>query len=393
MTGTEHARLSPSSAHRWMNCPASIRLTAELEQQVGHDIVHSDSPYALEGTQAHAVAEIEASLAFGLNTQAQHDQRLLIWRETVPAEKHDEMLRHAAAYVDLLHGLVNQHPHAQVLLEQRVDTGVPASWGTLDAAIVTPDYLHVVDYKYGMGIPVFANENPQLMLYCIGGLELFDSVCNPETVCMTIHQPRLGHTSHYCLSAQELRQWRDQVVRPAARLALDFENAHFAPSESACRFCPAAGDCRARMEYQTKRDFGNPDSLTPGELGLILADIPDLRRWCDDVENRALRMAYNENVQIPGWKVVRSGGRRQFTDKDKAIETLVEAGYPEEKVSKKSIETLDKLERVVGGGDRLQKILGPLLGKPPGKEALVLADDPRPAINATIDAKNDFKEA
>jgi hypothetical protein len=390
MTGTEHARLSPSAAHRWMQCPASIRLTAELEQQVGHDVVHSENLYALEGTQAHQVAEIEAALAFGLSTQAQHDQRLLVWRETTPAEKHAEMLRHADAYVGLLRGLAENHPHAQVLLEQKVDPGVDAVYGTLDAAIVSPGYLHVVDYKYGMGVPVFATRNPQLMLYCMGGVELFDAISSPETVCMTIHQPRLGHTSHYCLSTEELRQWRDQVVRPAARLALDFDNAYFAPSESACRFCPAAGECRARVEYQTRRDFGNPDALSPEEIGQILTEIPDLRRWADAVENRALHLAYNEGITIPGWKVIRSGGRRELTDQARVIEVLVGAGYPEQKVARKSPRTLGDLERLVGGRNRLQALLGPLLAKKPGKEALVPEDDGRPAINATLDAQSDF---
>lgn len=380
-----HARLSPSSAHRWLQCPASVALAEQVISEHGEQT----STYANEGTQAHEVAEIEASLAFGLITPDKHAERLLAWRDRVPAERHEDMLRHAAAYVDLLRTLAEDKEHAQVMLEQRVDTGVDASWGTLDAAIVSPTHIHIVDYKYGMGIPVDATRNPQLMLYAIGGVELFDAVSTPETVCMTIHQPRIGHTSHYCVPASELRQWRDQVVRPAAALALSGD-AYFAPSESACRFCPAAGECRARVEYMTRRDFGNPDSLTPEEMGEILAQIPDVENWCRAVRERALRLAYSEGIQIPGWKVVRAGGRRAISDQAKAIEVLIDQGYPEEKVSRRSTRTLGELERLVGGKSELGKILGSLLVKNEGKETLVPEQDPRSAINRNVDAEEDF---
>lgn len=384
---SEHARLSPSSAHRWMQCPASVRLSEQVTSVHGE----SSSVYAREGTQAHEVAEIEASLAFGLISKGQHASRLLAWRDTTPDNYHEDMLRHAGAYVELLRKLAADHPHAQVMLEQRASAGVDGVWGTMDAAIVSPDHIHVIDYKYGMGVPVDAFENPQLMFYAIGGVDLFDSISTPETVCMSIHQPRLGHISHYCVSATELRQWRDQRARPAAALAMS-DDAYFAPSDSACRFCPAAGECRARTEFMTRRDFGNPDTLTPAEMGDLLAKIPDLEHWCKAVKERALRLAYNEQTPIPGWKVVRAAGRRAITDQAQAIDALTAFGFDEDEISKRSLKTLADLERVTGGSRALGDILGGLLVKPEGKESLVPEQDSRPAIDSNADAGKDFAQ-
>ena len=90
-----------------------------------------------------------------------------------------------------------------------------------------------------------------------------------ETVTMTVHQPRLDSISHYTIKVKHLKMRREAVVRPAATLALS-PDAYLSPSDTACRFCPAAGQCRARVEYMTKRDFGNPDLLSPEEIGKIL---------------------------------------------------------------------------------------------------------------------------
>lgn len=386
----QHAVLSPSAAHRWLSCPASVRLTAELEQDLGHDVVHSDSPYAAEGTLAHEIAEAEAAYYFGLIDTEEYETRLARWRARTPEAQWEEMLRHAASYVDLLDRMAREQPHSQVRLERRVDTGVPSSWGTLDAAVISSQ-LRIVDYKYGMGIAVDAYENEQLMLYALGAIDLYRDLADFEVVCCTIHQPRIGHTSHFWTTVAELQEWRDQVVKPAAALALSGEG-HFAPSESACRFCPAAGHCRARVEFLTRRDFGNPDVLSPDELGEILHQVPDIENWCKAVRETALHLAYNDGIDIPGWKVVRSGGRRVITDQEAAIESLLEAGFPAPRVSRRSIQTLGALERVVGGKGALSGILGSLLQVQEGKVALVPEDDKRPAIDATADAGRDFKE-
>lgn len=381
-----HAKLSPSSAHRWLECPGSVRLASEMEKA---GVVEGSSVYADEGTMAHTLAEIQASHAFGLIDDTERVGRLRDWANTTPDEYHDEMHECAASYVALLQRLAAEFPHTQVMLEQKVDTGVTASWGTLDAAMVSATHLHIVDYKYGRGIPVDATENPQLMLYALGGLDLFELLGDIETVTMTVHQPRLDSISHYTKKVKDLKMWREAVARPAAALALS-DDAYLSPSDSACRFCPAAGQCRARVEYMTKRDFGNPDMLSPAEIGEILGALPDVRNWAKAVEENALRLAYNDGVKIPGWKCVRSGGQRQFKDEAKAFEILADAGFERDQYARESLQTLAKLDKLVGGKDALSELMGSVLGRSEGRESLVPEDDERDAVTALEDAKKDF---
>lgn len=379
-----HARLSPSSAHRWMRCPGSVHL---VESLYGDNDVHSDSPFAAEGTMAHTIAEILASKHFGLIDHHEYEARFKAWQDSTPSDFWEDMLRHANSYVDLLELSVSHMDGAQVLLEQKVDPAVTAVWGTLDAAVINRDHAQFVDYKYGLGVRVDADANEQLMFYALGALELLSDVFDPITVQLTIHQPRLDHVSHYHTTAKELRGWRDAVARPAAALALSGDG-HFAPSEKACRFCPAAGDCRARMEYMTKRDFGHPDSLTPAELGQALALLPDMSAWAKAIEKRALQITDSGTV-IPGWKRVRSGGRRTILDEDKAIRVLSRNGYVKAQTTRTTLRPLGELEKMVGKA-KLPVLLGPLLAKSEGREALVPEDDPRPEIDANQDAQQEF---
>ncbi len=381
-----HARLSPSSAHRWLECPGSVRLSAEMEKA---GVVEGSSVYADEGTMAHTRAEIEASFVFGQINKTEYKGRLRDWVNTTPDEYHEEMEECAIAYARLLKRLADEFPNSQVMLEQKVDTGVTASWGTLDAGIVSATHLHIVDYKYGKGIPVDAHENPQMMLYALGALDLLELLGDIETVTMTVHQPRLDSISHYTIKVKHLKMWREAVVRPAATLALS-PDAYLSPSGTACRFCPAAGQCRARVEYMTKRDFGNPDLLSPEEIGKILHILPDVRNWAKAVEENALHLAYNDGVKIPGWKCVRSGGQRQFSDQEKAFEILLDAGFEKDQFARESLQTLAKLDKLVGGKDELQRLMGPVLGRSEGRESLVPDDDERDEVSSLVDAKADF---
>lgn len=397
-TVTEHARLSPSSAERWLQCPGSVRLTSQIETGS-----HNDSLYAWEGTLAHRVAEIRASLHFGLISQAKYEERMLHWRDLVIADGHspEEMIRHADAYVELLQSFVDEagkDEEAEILLEKRVDPKVPGSGGTADAIIIYWQVkngkrvrvlrVHIVDYKYGRGVPVWAEDNPQLMLYGLGALEETGDG-DTATVCMTVHQPRLESVSHSCVDAHDLRKWRETTVLPQAKLALG-EDAYLSPSESACRWCPVAGQCTARTQYMTQRDFGNPDLLSPDALGQILDVLPDIEDWCLQVRETALRRAYYDNEDIPGYKVVMSSGRRSIKNHDAAIEALTLAGYDQSEIARVSTKTLGDLETLVGGRKALDLILGSLVVKGQGKESLVRDDDSRPAITALGVAIEDF---
>jgi len=364
-----------------------------------------DSVYAREGTIAHALGEIEASLHFKLITKRQYNTALRAWRKEFDAEKYDdgvleEMQEHIKAYVALIEERLQREPHSRVLLEQRLDTGVPTSWGTSDVVIVSPTHVEIIDLKYGAGLAVSAWGNPQLRLYGLGALDTYGDVLGEtQRVYMTVFQPRLESQSTEDLSPDELRAWRTDTVLPAAELALG-PDAPFGPSESACRWCPAAGICATRTAVATQEDFGTPftdepltpaapEALTPEQLGMVLARIPEIKAWCAAVEAHALDAAYTKGQHIPGWKVVRSNGQRKITDPTAAIQTLIDNGFKAEQVAEFKIKGIGVLEKLLGKKE-FPVVLDGLIGKTEGKESLVPESDNRQAITPAGQAAADF---
>lgn len=379
----EHSRLSPSSAHRWITCPASVLLAEDAGQ-----VPDEDSPYAAEGTRAHVLAEIEASRHFGWIDDLEYKRRKDTWRMTLETEHEEADMQEAAdGYVLRLQQIVDSNPGAVVLLEQRMDTGVPESWGTGDAVIIAPGLIHVVDFKYGTGVEVEAIDNPQLMLYGVAALDTFDIIGEVEDVCVEVHQPRRSHFEVYCLTAADLRAWRDSII-PTAEAALQ-GGAEFGPSEEACRWCPVAGECSARARFIATRDFGEPALLSPEQLAEAKSQIANIRKWCDQVEARALSKAYQDKVKIPGYKVVRSNGRRTVVDPPHAIQVLIDNGFTAEQVAKVSIRSFEDLERLLPK-DELNALLGDLIKKTEGKPTLVPESDKREEINALEEESKAF---
>lgn len=386
----QHAVLSPSSAERWIQCPASVRLS----QQAGPG---TTSIFAEEGTCAHSLGEIEARLAFGMITPAQHVRLVNKWRRDwqrkigLTEEQEEEMAVHCADYVALLKDRMARHPNSTLLLEQRVPTGVPSCWGTSDAVIVSPVHVEIVDLKYGSGTFVMVVGNPQLRLYGVGALEAFgDLLGDTEEVYITVFQPRMENVATEEMTATELRAWRDSII-PVAEEALG-DDAHFGPSEDACRWCPAAGDCRARMEWATQLDFGtSPDRLDNEEIAEALERIPSIMQWCEAVRALALDKAYSKGERIPGWKVVRSGGRRSITDHEAAIDVLVQIGHSLDEVSTRKAKGIGDLEKLLGKAE-FERVLAPYVSKGTGSPSLATEDDDRPAIDPNHEAAKEFGE-
>jgi len=360
---------------------------------------HDESKYAREGTIAHELGEIEARYHFRIDDAATYARKKDQWVVMFEAEEYEagtreEMERHIDRYIELIEERLGMFPHSTVLFEERVDTGVPTCWGTSDTVIVSPTHVEIIDLKYGAGVAVSAIENSQLRLYGLGALDKFgDMLGDTELVRTTVFQPRLGNTSTEEMTADEIRAWREEVARPAAWSAIGGDDkAVFAPSEEACKWCPLAGICRARMEKNTQDDFGaEPDTLTLEELGDILQRTKDIRAWTEAVENFALDAIYSRGMEIPGWKVVRSGGRRTITDATAAIQTLIDAGYTAEQVTDFKPKGLGVLEKLVGK-TQLPEVLGDLLAKTPGKPSLAPEGDKRESISPAGEAAKDFAE-
>lgn len=382
----QHAVLSPSSSERWISCPRSVRLAEALPKQP------ESSPYALEGTIAHDLGYVEARHAFGYTNEAQHTRERNAWRKKwdVTEEQEEEMATHIEGYVAFLKSFATED-EAVVLLEQRLDTGIPTCWGTSDAVLASPQRIVIVDLKYGMGVRVKAFENPQLMLYGLGALDTYgDLFDRTEEIVLAIYQPRINHTDTYRLSASDLRNWRDKII-PIAEMALS-DNAPFGPSENACRWCPMSGQCRAQLEWATAEDFTvTPDTLSNAEIGRVLQDIPAIEAWCAAVKNLALDKAYSRQEHVPGYKVVRSNGKRYVADQQSALDALAASGYALDDISTRKINGIGALEKFLGKTD-FARLLDGYISKTDGSISLVPEDDPRKAINPNQDAVKEFSE-
>ena len=204
----KHALLSASSAHRWLHCPPSARLSESYEDK--------GSDYAAEGTDAHSLCEFKLKTALGM--QADDPTEHLTWFN----QEMDDCASGYAAYVlELVEAAKETCPDPVVLIEQRVDFSrwVEEGFGTADCILIADGTLQIVDYKHGLGVLVSAEENPQLLCYGLGALELFDDIYDIDTVRVVIYQPRRDNLSSYELSKEDLLRWADDVLKPAADLA------------------------------------------------------------------------------------------------------------------------------------------------------------------------------
>lgn len=376
MPPTKHAILSASSSHRWLNCNPSARLEQEFEDH--------ETEAAAEGTAAHALCEHKL-------------RKLLKMRSRKPVSKYDsdEMDSYTDGYVDFVSEAIAEAKKnckdPLVLIEQRLDFScyVPDGFGTGDCLIVSDKVLHIIDFKYGLGVLVDAYENPQMMLYALGALRIFDSLYDIEKVSMSIYQPRRENVSTWTISVDELMDWAENTLVPKARLAFDGEG-EYNPG-SWCTFCKAAVKCRARAEAKlqlAQYEFAMPPLLTDAEIEDILGKLDDLTKWANEIVAYAQDAAINHGKVWRGYKVVESKTNRKYTNEAAVAQAANAAGYRD--IYRKSLITITEMEKLMGKKN-FSDILGALVIKPQGKPTLVPASDKRPAINVT-GAKQDFTE-
>ena len=215
-----------------------------------------------------------------------------------------------------------------VLIEQKLDFSrwVPEGFGTGDCVIVADGTLSVIDFKYGKGVEVLAENNPQMMLYALGALELFDGIYDIDTVSMTIFQPRRSNISEYTTSKEELLRWANEVLAPTAQLAANGDG-EFKAGEH-CRFCKVRTTCRKLAEYNlslARYDFDPPATLDNLEIAAVLAKADELISWVTDVKEYALRQALS-GVTYDGFKVVEGRSNRKYTDENAVVNAVEAAG-------------------------------------------------------------------
>jgi hypothetical protein len=237
-------------------------------------------------------------------------------------------------------------------------------------------------------VAVEAKGNPQLRLYALGALDNYgDMLGDTEIVRITVHQPRLDHVLTDEMTPEALREWRSTIV-PIAALALT-DDAPFGPSETACRWCPASGRCRAQLEKALAEDFGDPDQLSPEEISAALGRVPEIKIWLAALEESALQSAYGEGVPIPGYKVVLSGGQRKIVEQGEAIQRLVKNGYDFEEVAVTKIKGIGDLEKLLSK-KRFTELLAEFVERTPGRPSLVPESDKREPISPHGEAIKEF---
>ena len=375
MPPEKHAKLSASSAHRWMNCNPSANLEREFADKT--------SEAAAEGSAAHALCEHKL-------------RKALKMRSVRPVSKYDsdEMEMYTDSYVEFVLEQIEvakQHfTDPFVLIEQRLDFScyVPDGFGTGDCLIVADKLLHIIDFKYGLGVLVDAAENPQMMLYALGALQLFDALYDIDTISMSIFQPRRENVSTWTITVAELKEWAEKILRPKAELAFKGEG-EFNPGPW-CTFCKAAVKCRARAEEKlalAQYEFAKPPLLTDEEIEDILSRLDDLTKWANEIAAYAQDAAINHGKQWNGFKLVEGRSVRKYSDEAAVVAAATAAGYRD--IYKKSLIPITEMEKLMGK-KTFAEVLGGLVIKPQGKPTLVPASDKRPAIHTG--ANLDFTE-
>lgn len=371
-----HAILSASSSHRWLHCLPSARLELEFENTNGEA--------AKEGTAAHALSEHKLKKALRIRSK----------RPTSEYDS-DEMEECTDACVDFIMEQVELARKSCtdpiVLIEQRLDFScyVPDGFGTGDCVIISDDRLHIVDFKYGMGVLVDAEDNPQMKLYALGALEIYYSLYDIKEISMTIFQPRRENVSTWTVPVEELKAWAEEELKPKAAKAYQGEGEYMPGSW--CTFCRASSRCRARADENLKlaqMEFKMPPLLTDSEIEEVLSILPDLTKWANEITAYATDAAVNHGKEWHGFKVVEGRSVRKYKDENAVAEKAVISGYKD--IYRKSLIPMTEMQKLMGK-TKFEEILGNLIYKPPGKPTLVPNSDKRPAMNVA-DAKNEFNE-
>lgn len=387
---TAHAFLSASGAKRWLECPPSVQLERTRPEET--------SEYAAEGSFAHALAELKLgrAVANSIKPSAFKKKLAQMQKEPLYSVSMEE-------YVDLYVTQVSERfltaiekcKDTLALLEQKLDFSrwVPQGFGTGDIVIISDNVIEVIDLKYGKGVPVSAEGNPQTRLYGLGAIATYEMLYDFSKVKMTIIQPRLDSISSEEMTVDELLNWAEAYVKPRADLAIKGEG-EFAPGDH-CRFCKAKFICRARAEENLKLmalEFKKPPELSIEEIADILGKAKALQDWASDVQTYALDQAENHGVKFPGWKLVEGRSNRKYTNEEDVADALLLAGFTEDKIYKpKEILGITALQEKIGK-KQFGELLNELIIKPPGKPALVPVSDKRPEISSTESAEKDFAE-
>lgn len=377
----EHALLSPSSSSRWLNCTPSARLSENAENQ--------SSVYAEEGTLFHEICEyclaqwnagVWEPDPFGEELPELKDDHL-----THPLFK-QEMFKHARNYCDFVmnenYNLEKSDGACKMLLEEKVDISeyAPECFGCVDCQLVGRDTLIVIDLKYGEGVKVYAERNTQMMLYALGAIKGKPSI---KTIRLVIAQVRLNHFDVWEISANDLLQWADKVLKPTAKKA--FAGKGEQKMGDWCGFCPVKAQCRKQYEAVVN-DFDRyeyPELLTEDEICDLIEKIDRYKGWLESVN----KFVYDEALRgrkWKGYKLVSGRSGRVITDEEAVRQDLLSRKYLEDEIFNIKLKGIGDLEKLVGK-KQFSALYGQYVKSKPGNPKLVPDSAPGDEINPLSD--------
>jgi len=362
---TAHAKLSASGSARWLACVGSVKAEAHIP--------NATSAFAIEGTTAHALADI--CLKDGLNPCQFVGQSIAGY----PVD--DEMADHVAAYIAYVKSF-----KGIPFYEVRVDFSewIPNGFSTSDAIVIDEKHktIHVIDLKYGKGLQVDAENNSQGMLYALGAFAAYDFIYDIDNVVIHIYQPRIKNYSSWEISIADLLKWAEWA-KQRAELALQ-DDAPRTPSDKACQWCKAKATCKALLDHTHKiimNDFDEldnikPDTLTDAELRVILDNAKLIKSWLDAVESHVFD-TLNRGQAFEGYKLVAGRSTRSWINEDAAAKVLSEKLTASELFTQKLISPT-QAEKLLKTN---KSLLDGLVNKPEGKPTLVQSCDKRKSLN------------
>ena len=377
-----HAVLSASSSHKWLVCTPSATLEEEFPNKT--------SEYMAEGTLAHEIAEFRVSSYFlEAMPKSTYTRRLNKFKKEELFD--NEMLVHTDTYLEYIKEEAMKTSNKPfIAVEQRVDFSkyVPEGFGTADCIIISGDTLQVIDFKYGKGVKVEAQDNPQMKLYALGVLSQYGMFYNIKYIKMSIVQPRIDNISSYEIPVEPLLEWGEKIVKPQAQKAF-MGIGDFVQGEH-CKFCRAKGACEFRATENMKviKEIQNTTGIVSNDdLGEMLSKTDGIEQWIKDLRSYALEQIL-KGEKVPGWKAVEGKSNRKIVDVDKAFEILEANGYDKAILYERKPITLTQLEKVVGK-KKLSETIGDYIEKPKGAPTLAKEEDKRELYK--VSAAEEFK--
>lgn len=340
----DHAILSPSSAKRWIHCTPSALLAEAAGSKT--------SVYAEEGTLAHEIAEYALTqylngaydpiIDEALPTQDEHLKNPLF---------NIDMANYIRDYCDYVIGegyeMQKQDGECQMFLERKVDITdyAPDSFGSVDVTLVSDKTIHIIDLKYGAGVKVTADYNEQMMLYALGALKA-EASKDITNIRMTIAQVRLDHYDTFEMSKDELLDWAEKVLKPAAKAAIRGEGKQVIGSW--CGFCPVKAQCRAQRDailadFEEKPE---PLLLSDEEVTDLIGKIDTYKSWIESVN----KYVYDRAIQghkWEGYKLVAGRSSRVIKDEAKIRQALLNE-FLEDEVLNIKLKGIGDLEKLLG---------------------------------------------